>query len=373
MNTNETEYDIEKSIEFCPPIPNLFGRIHTNRIVVPIDNVRTTDTDGNTYQPRLNINLLETESNLERSLESRGWVYKERPIVVASIPGNSTHYKGYGGFNRIGAMKKLKWTHVLVDVYDRDPTDKEYISTEQQFGIRLNNDNLTNQPNSEKDFVNNVVTAISENKITPLDKSVVLDENYNYTDDDIAAYIVELVSTMDGTQLIPTSKIIKYNKNRELVSGCLLYKVRQIKGSNKHLIQLSAAQAKRLLQTLGRMDVSRKSEQNIYVFSKENPGVLSNLITKGVLSYRDNQKPVEVYCYIQSPNLDTLEADRQICKGFFDRMIIDVEEIFQTLAGGNAVMEGCVARDIFILKGALPQDHTTSNGYIKEQGIIEIK
>jgi hypothetical protein len=371
------DFDIAKSKRECPEKKHHFGRKHKIRKVVPVENILILDENGIPLQPREEINLPKNQTILVTSLRMRGWIHNQEPLFVEPHPDNNKIYILVSGFNRYGAIDVLGWTHVLVDVYE----DALILEDQVLFKYRVNNDNLPSAPNKDIDFVKAAVEAIDKNAIIPvnnlMDDDIVPDEDYTYTDEDIAGFLRKAVSTSDGTLLKSETAIFKKNKKGKLDTSCLVAKVRKQRGIEKHMKSLDGKTAPQVLKELGKgyggLDGFKTTGEIAFVFPPTNPSVLRTTFWQGVQYYLQYGVDIDVYGYIETPSSMTLKQDRKDIVTVFESFLDIAQEIVSTCNSG--IDTDIIVRDIFKLKGALPQDLSkdpSKGGLPKETTIIKL-
>jgi len=371
------DYDLLKSKKKCPEKKHYLGRKHKIRKVIPVENILIMDDNGIPLQPREEINLPKNQTILENSLRRRGWIHNQEPLFVEPHPDNNKIYILVSGFNRYGAIVVLGWTHVLVDVYE----DALILEDQVLFKYRVNNDNLPSAPNKDIDFVKAAVEAIDKNAIMPvknlMDDDIVPDEDYDYTDEDIAGFLRKVVSTSDGTLLKSETAILKKNKKGKLDKSCLVAKVRKQRGVERHMKSLDGKTASQVLKELGKgyggLDGFKTTGEIAFVFPPTNPSVLRTTFWQGVQYYLQYGVDIDVYGYIETPSSMTLKQDRKDIVTVFESFLNTAQEIISTCNSG--IDTDIIVRDIFKLKGALPQDLSkdpSKGGLPKEQTIVKL-
>lgn len=386
INTNVTKigsgksfihYDIDLSKEKCPEKKMYLGRKLKVRKVIAVDKILITDDNGIPLQPREDINLPKNQSALETSLRMRGWMHDQEPLFVEPHPDNNKIYILVSGFNRYGAIIALGWTHVIVDVYE----DAEILEDQVLFKYRVNNDNLPSAQNKDIDFVKATVEAIDKKAIKPvknlMNDNNVQNEDYQYTDDDIASFLRKVVSTSDGTLLRKEEAIIKRNKNGDLDRSCLVAKVRRLRGVESHMKPLDGITAQLELKRLGKgykgAEGFKSTGEIAFAFHPKNEAVLATHFHKGAQYYKQYGTTIDFYGYIQSPSSMTLKQDRKDIVTVFEKFLKTAEENISTCISGKDT--NIIVRDIFKLRGAIPQDlskDASKGGLPKETSIIEL-
>jgi hypothetical protein len=302
-------------------------------------------------------------------------MHDHEPLYVVPHPAKKGFYKLVGGFNRYHVMTvDLGWTHVIVDVWESAISKED----ELKFPVMINNDNTSSAPNKDIDYIKVAVKAVETKCITPVnEKDRGSGKDYEYTDDDIANFLMEVVKTTDGAMLRTEREIIKKSKKGVLLGGCLVYKVRRVVGYDASLLCLDGVSVYTELQKLGKGWKGEKGYETtgelVYAFPPTNDGVLRTTFWKGVQLYKEYNKPIDVYGYIEQPISSTLKSDRERIKNKYEDWMKICEEIVETC--NSSITDHINVRDIFRLKGFLPQDKSpdpSRNGEPTEVDIIEV-
>jgi hypothetical protein len=149
-----------------------------------------------------------------------------------------------------------------------------------------------------------------------------------------------------------------------------VYKVRRERGQEKSLQPFRSATAKLKLKEL---ELINDNTTHVFTFPLADKKTVLNTIFKyGIKSYIESKgkKQIELYCYIEQPAYETLQEDREACKIAFEQFLIEYEEIVSACYSGDK--DGIIIRDIFTLKGAIPQDYSIVAGVVRERSIVEL-
>jgi hypothetical protein len=130
------QFDIEKSLELCPPDKRMFPKtlsqesidemVFVERKIIPKDKVTFRMKD----QIRSLGSVPENVYELKVSLETHGYIHSEYPPIVVEDDDKVGYYNGISGFNRDHASDVLGEKYFMYDVYSfKSPLAKFYMKT----------------------------------------------------------------------------------------------------------------------------------------------------------------------------------------------------------------------------------------------------
>jgi hypothetical protein len=151
------KFDIEKSLNLCPPQK----RVIHDSIKGEIEFVRriVLDRDKVTYRMCDQIRVLgvveEDAGDIKVSLETHNFIHTEYPPIIAEDPDREGHYFGKTGFNRNAACEHLGEKQFIYDLY-------KFKSPKSEFIIKnTSNHNFTpKKSNTKEDLIQQILLAI---------------------------------------------------------------------------------------------------------------------------------------------------------------------------------------------------------------------
>lgn len=288
------KFDIQISLEECPPIKNGVGFAWLKRIAVKLDTLVITDAEGVTLQPRQkNLNEQDHE-NLENSFRANGILYDREVMVVEQRPDGKLELQS--GFNRLFVLTKLGITTWFVDVvtyespYWKTVWKRRYNASKHHIGVGV--------PNTEGSFL----IGLTEAKDA---------KSFDWKDDDQVRAALDFMANGSKTE----EQIEK-----------LLKKWRQTNDPNPNVTGLNRG----MVQTLAeRMELPSKGyckdtsnswygRVGYHVYG----GDFSRKIKEWVDLYESYGAKIELYGYIQHVVVDKIKMQRQEQYDKFDETCV---------------------------------------------------
>ena len=325
-------FDVNKSLEDCPPSFYPKGVHHKKRIVINRSKINC----DRTLQSREDIYELENQSLIRQSYETFGFITENPPQCITESPLDGFEYDLICGFNRNAAQDSLGWETAIYDVLEFDtPLIK------RAYCYQSNHIPAPRAANTQVDLLKGLDEAV---KASELDRA----------DDTAIKNFIELIA---GDKPDPFRKIL-FKKFRARVSP------------HKTMQPLDSTKANELAEQL---QIPHRGLKNNYgkigfVVKKFHPFDWWNgmeYITNPNTDYNE----VLVYGYVEAPDPSRLKAQR-----------VKVLKSFEYVRNGVSKCLGHYGTELngnfpFKFIGFLPQDMTPLpllQGREKEIGLVDV-